>query len=314
MKWSYLRHLGSQWPVIRAMGAAAMSRSKGKDAQEPDTPGPWFEATLPPRDPRLLQDIVAWSGGDPAVYRGITPAYLFPQWSFPQVTQAMQTLPYPLTRILNAGCLLRMNAPLPADQPLRCRTRLSQIEQTAKGKLFTVEIETGTAEHPQALYAALHTFLPAPKADKRDKHKTPEKSEPEAEKKEQPRVPLDAREIQFLDIKADAGTNFALLTGDVNPIHWLPLYAKMAGFSRCILHGFGTLALTYEALHRNLLSGKTDALREIEVRFRKPITLPKRVGIYTNNTNEIFVGDAPGGTVYLQGRFVLHSPPQTHPS
>lgn len=244
MRWSYLQHLGSQWPVIRAMGLAVLSGAKSHSTQDPETPGPWFEATLPPRSEKLLQDIVRWSGGDPSVYRGITPAYLFPQWSFPLVTEAMRTLPYPLTRILNAGCLLRFHAALPANQPLRCRTRLLQIEPTPKGKRFTVEIETGTTETPQALYAALQTFLPHPKtAQDKDKHHK-ENTEKNIEKKESLRVPLDAREIHFLDLKADAGTNFALLTGDINPIHWLPLYAKIAGFSRCILHGFGTLALT----------------------------------------------------------------------
>lgn len=307
MKLSYFRHLGSQWPVIRSLGQAAFSGSKArKGAEDPAIPGPWHEATLPPRSKQLCEDVVAWSGGDPSWYREQVPAYLFPQWSFPLITEAMKALPYPLTRILNAGCLLRVEAPLPAGQTIHCRARLSGIEETPKGKRFTVQVETGTQDVPRALYAELHTYLPYPK-----KKKSEDAPKEETPKKEQPRVPTDAKELRFLDIKGDAGREFALLTGDINPIHWSSLYAKMSGFKRCILHGFGSFALTCEAIHRNILAGQPNGLQEIEVRFRKPLVLPARAGIYTHDTqglHEIFVGDAPGGSVYLQGHYTLKAP------
>jgi len=119
-------------------------------------------------------------------------------------------------------------------------------------------------------------------------------------------VPVDAREIAFFKLKPDAGLDFAKLTGDFNPVHWVPRWAKAFGFRNVILHGFGTMARAIEALNRGLLAGDVDALQEIDVRFTRPLVLPARVGVYVRE-NKIWVGDAPGGPAYLEGSFKLRN-------
>ena len=42
--------------------------------------------------------------------------------------------------------------------------------------------------------------------------------------------------------------DFAKLTGDFNPIHWVPAYARASGFRSCILHGFATMSYAMEAI------------------------------------------------------------------
>ena len=76
-------------------------------------------------------------------------------------------------------------------------------------------------------------------------------------------MPADAKEIAFYRLKADAGLDFAKLTGDFNPVHWVPAYARALGFPNTILHGFGTLARAVEGLNRGVFAGGVDALRRV---------------------------------------------------
>ena len=294
---SYLRHLPQQWPVIQALAQSAVQSLQRPTKQgDPAVPSAWHEMTLPPRPPALIRDLITWSGGDPLAYNGALPPYLFPQWSFPQIAAVMRQLPYPLTRILNAGCDLTLHQPLPANEPIFLRSRLLAIEETDSSKRFTVEIESGTQTAPAALHALLKTYLPLAK-----------KPYPSA-KKERPRIPLDAKELRYLRLAPDAGGDFALLTGDINPIHWFAPYAKLAGFRGCILHGFASLALVYEAFARARCAGRPHAIQRLNIRFSRPLRLPARVGIYTTpHDNAIFLGDAPGAPPYLQGSITLHS-------
>ncbi len=121
-------------------------------------------------------------------------------------------------------------------------------------------------------------------------------------------MPANAHEIAFLRIREDAGLDFAKLTGDFNPIHWLKPYARAAGFRTVILHGFSTVARAIEALNRARFSGDPYRLQSIDVRLSRPLVLPARVGVYVSG-DQIWVGDAPGGGVYLEGRFVTETRP-----
>jgi acyl dehydratase len=126
-------------------------------------------------------------------------------------------------------------------------------------------------------------------------------------RREPPRVPTGAQEVGRLRLSARAGLDFALLTGDFNPIHWIPLAARAAGFKRPILHGFGTLACAVEALTRNRLAGRTDRIDSVDVRFLKPLVLPAKVGVYVepgqDGTHNLAVGVAPGGPAFMLGSY-----------
>ena len=104
-----------------------------------------------------------------------------------------------------------------------------------------------------------------------------------------------------------AWLDFAKLTGDFNPIHWIPAYAKVSGFKNTILHGFGTMARAIEALNQNAFAGDTP-IRGWDCRFTRPLVLPAQVGVYVrmgDQGGEAWVGDAPGGTAYMAGTFTL---------
>jgi len=303
----FIRH---QLPVIAAIGRTAGQairqgvgkRVKAKTAPL-ELPGPELTSTVPPRDPELVRAFVRHLGGDPSAYRGVLPPHLFPQWTFPVLTKTLDNIPYPVMSLLNGGCHLRVNAPLPANEPLVTRARLVDIDDDGRRAILHQEVVTGTTSSPSALTIDFHPII---KLGGGKKGGGGDKPAGGGEAKAKPTVPIDAREIGRWRMPVRAGLDFALLTGDFNPVHWVAPAAKALGFKNVILHGFAEMGLAVEALVRVLWAGDAARLRELDVRFVQPLVLPREIGAYvrTGDTDEVWVGDAPGGPAYMTGTFV----------
>jgi hypothetical protein len=300
-----MRHVLEQGPMLRTMGRAALSvlQRKTGAGPRPATPGDWIVADVAPPSDALVRSFVKNAGGDPQVYRGRLPPHLFPQWALPVASRVFDDLPFPIVRVVNAGCRFEARAPLPAGEPLRVAARLERIDENDVRVIVTTRIVTGTASTPEALDAELRTFIPLP----RKKDGSTKRGAADGRERRIALVPADAREIAYVRLGAEAGLDFAKLTGDFNPIHWVPAYARAAGFPSAILHGFGTFALAVEALVRRSFSGEAERLRCVDARFTKPLALPGRVGVYVADTDgaggDVFVGAAPGAAAHLEGRF-----------
>jgi hypothetical protein len=284
-----LRQIFRQGPVLAALGDAAFSAvaARFRPAAEAPAVGATAEATIspPPRD--LVEEFIRRSGGDPASWRSVVPPHLFPHWGFPLTAKVLRGLPYPLWRVLNAGCAITVNAPLPADRSLVVTARLAGLDVSERRAVVKTRLETGPADRLDALVAELFAYVPLGRSS------GGARSEPVV-------APLGARELARWRLGADAGAEFALLTGDVNPIHWLPPYARAFGFRNVILHGFGTMARTVESLVRGRFAGDSTRFRALDVRFARPLVLPAEVGLYAEG-ERVFVADAPGAPAYLTG-------------
>ncbi len=294
-----LKHALTQGPVLRALGSAALTslrRGSGASQSQVTLPGPLLRQELPPRSPELIADYVRHVGGDPTWYRGRVPAHLFPQWGFPLAVQAMAGLPYPLARVMNAGCRIEQRAPLPAKEPLLIQAQLSTIDDDGRRALITTSVITGTQSAPEAVVAEIRAFVPLAKPGGGKGAKTGKAGK----SGEHHGVPLDAKEIAALRIPARAGLDFAMLTGDFNPIHWVAPYARASGFKRCILHGFSTLARGLEAMNRSLFAGSPSQLKTVEVRFSRPMLLPAAPCVFVKG-DKLWIADAPGAGPYLEG-------------
>jgi acyl dehydratase len=223
------------------------------------------------------------------------PAHLFPQWGFAPALRALSGLPYPYGRAVNAGCRIDVRGPLPAGEPLQVRARVEAVDDDGRRVLVTLRVVTGTRGAPEALEADLRVHLPAAAREKGGKQRRV--------------VPDGAVEVARLAIDRRAGLDFALLTGDFNPIHWVPAYARAVGFPSTILHGFGTLAWTVESLAGagGPLEGDPSRLVSIDVRFTRPLVLPARVSVYTGpgpgSARGVWVGEHEGADANLEGSF-----------
>lgn len=296
------RHVLSQGSALKALGRVALmataQRIRGIEGSLPELPGPEIHGEVAPLPPALIKAYIRNVGGDPRAYRGVLPPHLFPQWGFGLAARTLEGLPYPLMGVVNGGCRLDIRAPLPADQPLQVKARLVGVDDNGSRAILHQEVTTGTRDIPDALVAHM-TPIVVYKRDKSRKKK----------KKARASVPMDATEVAFWRIKASAGLDFAKLTGDFNPIHWIPAYAKASGFKSTILHGFSTMARGMEGLNKALYSG-SPALTGFDVRFTRPLTLPGNVGLYIRRNEsggEVWVGDALGGEVYMSGTFETRS-------
>jgi hypothetical protein len=287
-----------------AVLAALKQRAGIAKTAATSVPGPSYTVTVPPRPDELVQAYVRHVGGDPASYRGRVPAHLFPQWTFPLTGKLVEGLSYPMVSAMNGGCKLTIRAPLVANEPLVVTGQLANVDDDGRRAILDQKMVTGTRSVPEAVVAHLYVFIPLRGKD--GKNGKNGKDAKNGKPKDKPRVASDARELAYWKLRPDAGLDFAKLTGDFNPVHWIPAWAHAMGFPNVILHGFATLARAIEGLNRAKFAGDVDALAEIDVRFTRPLVLPARVGLYVLG-DKVWVGDAPGGPAYLEGTFKVRS-------
>jgi acyl dehydratase len=204
----------------------------------------------------LVEHYIAWANAwsDGGRYAGELPPHMVSQWSLPLVGELLLQLPYRLASVINQGASLRVHGPLPRGTPLIVSAAVERIEQTPGRVKLVVAIVTGTAQHARLVEAKLHmSFLPpGPRAPRIAPERTPEPQ---------------WRTAGLWHADADDGLRFALLTGDFNPIHWCAPLARRSVFGGTVLHGFGSLVRSYEAL-------EPGSFKEIDVRFLRPVPLP----------------------------------------
>lgn len=275
--------------LLKTAVSSIFAGGKAGTDQKQAFPGPVIEQTLDPRHPRLVADYIRHVGGNPSQYKGVLPPHFFPQWGFPLMARTLEGLPYNLSRVLNGGCRFEVQHPLPIGQKLKLRAQLVEVDDNGYRAIFKQKLITGTDEHPEALISYVNAVLPLKKSD--------------GPKKEKPSVPLLAKEIDTWRLGKKSGLDFALLTGDFNPVHWVAGYARMSGFPNTILHGFATMARTVENLNRSVLVGRPDRMTMFESRFVKPLVFPGEAKVYLDDNNEVYVGKAPGGPAVLTGNF-----------
>ncbi|PRP90388.1 MaoC family dehydratase [Enhygromyxa salina] len=304
------KHIRSQGSVIASIGATALTalrRSVTGAGPEslPELPSPELHQTLSPRPRELIRDYVRFCGGDPSSYKHTVPPHLWPQWGFPLAAKTLEQIPYPLFKVLNGGCRVEVNGTLANDEPLEVSARLVSIDENERRAVLEHQVVTGTAANPRAIVATMYAIVPLGGGSKRSGQSKPQ---PE-------RVPLDAEELARWKLAPNAGLAFAMLTGDFNPVHWLPPYARAFGFRNTILHGFASMAMAWERLVRSRYGGSPTAIRCVDVKFTKPLTLPAKVGLYLQadepgepgeperdqTQDRIWVAAAPGASPYLAG-------------
>lgn len=292
----YILHQGPVLGAIARAAVVALKSASGTANQAPaEVPGPIVSASIPSRPPDLVRDYIRHVGGDPGWYRGQVPAHLFPQWVFPYQAKGIEGLQYPIQRVLNGGSRLQMNAPLPLHQRFELKVQLLDIDDNGRRAVIHQRATMSTSAHPEAVVADVYGIVPLSRGDGSAKRKD-----------DRPRVPAVVKELGRWRLGTRVGLDFAKLTGDFNPIHWIPPAARASGFRNVINHGFSTMARAIEGLNRSVFSGDVSRLEFIDVQFKKPMVLPAEVGLYVDD-DRVFVGDAPGGPAYLVGTYGVRS-------
>ncbi|MGY5872910.1 MAG: MaoC/PaaZ C-terminal domain-containing protein [Candidatus Thorarchaeota archaeon] len=85
---------------------------------------------------------------------------------------------------------------------------------------------------------------------------------------------LAKKEIVVTD---DQGIRYAEAAGDHNPIHISDEIAKSVGLPSAIVHGLCTMALASQVLVDELLNGDPSRLKNMEVRFSRPLLMDQKL-------------------------------------
>ncbi len=254
-----LRFVTLHTATIKGIGEVALRSlklTKPKGIQSDWTQIAPISAVIPAPTDELVDHYIRWSGSDPAKYQGTIPPHLVSQWGLPFATQLLLQTTFPIANVINQGVTFRIRGDLPRHEPLRVGTSLHSVE-THKGLArVTVRIVTGTVNSPDLVETDLHMAFILPGFEK----------SPKAQK---PADTIQWQAVGTWSASSHDGFQFALLTGDFNPIHWIGIAGKLSNFGQKVLHGFGMLARTYERL--------PTAIHELDIRFVKPVKLPSPV-------------------------------------
>ena len=171
---------------------------------------------------------------------------------------------FDFSRLLHGSQAIRLFAPLQPAGKLSVVSEVTDIQDKGPGKNAVVMVKA-TGSDPdtgQPVAESLMTLVirgeggfggqpgqrpPAPQFPERD---------PDA------RVALPTREDQALIYR---------LSGDRNPLHSDPWFARLAGFPTPILHGLCSYGVAGRALVAELCGGDATGIRAISVRFSSPV-------------------------------------------
>ena len=175
---------------------------------------------------------------------------------FPAMMGLASTVEINPVMLLHGEQRIKLHKPIPTKGKLTTAGKVTGVYDKGKGALLVVEAETKDDQGEVLFANTAGVFVRAAGGFGGDRG-------PEAANKAPERAPEKSVEMQTLPIQAA----IYRLSGDRNPLHIDPAFAKMAGYDKPILHGL----CTYGHLGRAVLSEYCDndpaRLTGLEVRF-----------------------------------------------
>ena len=157
---------------------------------------------------------------------------------------------------------IELARPLPPDGTLKATGRLAAIYDKGKGAVIVTETESRDAKTDELLFKTRSaTFIRGAGGFGGDRGPSGPVNEPPSRKPDH-EVTYQTRPDQALLYR---------LSGDRNPLHSDPEFAKLAGFPRPILHGLCTYGFTGRALFHTLCGSDPARFKSMEGRFSKPV-------------------------------------------
>ncbi|CAM5257578.1 3-alpha,7-alpha, 12-alpha-trihydroxy-5-beta-cholest-24-enoyl-CoA hydratase OS=Streptomyces alboniger OX=132473 GN=CP975_10330 PE=3 SV=1 [Streptomyces alboniger] len=160
-----------------------------------------------------------------------------------------------LARVLHGGQSLTLHRPLPAEGRATATSRIAAVYDKGKAAVLVMRTEVADADGPLWTNDA-QIFVRGEGGWGGDRGPSARLEAPVGEPDRTVERPV--REDQALLYR---------LSGDWNPLHADPEFAKLAGFERPILHGLCTYGITLKAVVDTLLGGDVARVRAYTTRF-----------------------------------------------
>ncbi len=157
---------------------------------------------------------------------------------------------------------IELFGPIPVDGKVTSQGRIAGIYDNGSGAVIVTESESRDAQSGELRFRTRSSiFLRGEGGFGGDRGPQGEKNPPPARKADQ--------EVTYLT--RDDQALLYRLSGDFNPLHSDPDFAKRAGFPKPILHGLCTYGFTGRALLHTLCGGDPARFKSMEGRFAKPV-------------------------------------------
>ncbi|MET8980521.1 MaoC/PaaZ C-terminal domain-containing protein [Streptomyces sp. NPDC004539] len=160
-----------------------------------------------------------------------------------------------LSRVLHGGQSLTIHRPLPAEGTATATGRIAAVYDKGKAAVLVMRTEVTDADGPLWTGDA-HIFVRGEGGWGGDRGPSGRLEPPTGAPDLTVERPI--REDQALLYR---------LSGDYNPLHADPDFAKHAGFERPILHGLCTYGMTLKAVVDTVLDGDVTQVRSYDTRF-----------------------------------------------
>lgn len=200
--------------------------------------------------------------------RDTLPATYLHNVAFP-LAMALMTdgaFPFGVIGLVHVANRIEQRRPVTVGERPSLRVRAVDLRDHPAGRQFDVVAEAEI--DGQLVWTDTSTYLSrggGSGREDRPKDQRPAPPEPEA----------------IWSVPGDIGRKFAGVSGDRNPIHLHALSAKLFGMPAAIAHGMWLKARCLAALEPELPQAYT-----VEVRFKKPVVLPAKVGFSTSRDAE----------------------------
>jgi acyl dehydratase len=180
------------------------------------------------------------------------------------------------------------------DETLTLQAVIEGHREVERGQEF--ELRTYARVDDELVWEEGCTFLARDRARGRAESKGGER---------RPSEPLAAAQLTSFAAPAGIGRDYALVSGDFNPIHLTGLSARAFGFPRAIAHGMWTIGRIAAELEPRWPKGRT----RYEVQFRQPVLLPGWVVLGTRTAADGAIDfelrDDASERLHLDGRIAL---------
>ncbi|MBW8192413.1 hypothetical protein K0504_15350 [Neiella marina] len=249
---------------------------------------PVLEAELATPSERLLSHYMEWAGCDKGRYSTRVPTHIFFQLAMPMCIKQLSLTRYRLSKVINQGCRIKISRPIPWEAPVVAKVSLSSIKELP-GKARVTQTIAIYCDDELSAELQVETLFPTSVASKRRSQKA------------EPSKAFSV--IGHWQSNQYDGRNFALLSGDFNPIHWSRWVGKLSPFGTRVLHGMGTFIRSVEVLQNNIQTN----ISEIDVRFTAPLRLPGGVNtlLHQLDANAKWLQDIPLRLEDENGRLLM---------
>lgn len=167
-----------------------------------------------------------------------------------------------LANLVHGEQVLHLHGPIPVTGTVRNVGKITGIYDKGSGMVIVTESSSVLVETGQPLLTSVNSaFIRGAGGWGGDRGPSGPKNVPPER---------DPDHVVTYQTRIDQALTYRL-SGDRNPLHSDPEFAKLAGFPRPILHGLCTYGFTGRALLHALADGDNARLTGVEARFARPV-------------------------------------------